>query len=72
MYNSTKMGDWVDLCIMSYIYYNQLSTINHTIGNLLEPFQFTHMTIAIIITDGCGLSNETCCKLLLKNKVMLY
>ena len=72
MYNSTKMGDWVDLRIMSYIYYNQLSTINHTIRNLLEPFQFTHMTIAIIITDGRGLSNETCCELLLKSKVMLY
>ena len=29
---------------------------------------FTYMTLAINITDGCGLSNEVRCKLLLKKE----
>ena len=48
---------------------------SHEITNYtrLAAFQFLYMTLAINITDECGLSNEACCELpLKKSKVILY
>ena len=42
-------------------------------SNKSYTFQFLIMTLAVDITDGCGLSNKVCCESLpKKSKVMLY